>query len=295
MATSRAGKSSKRGGQSAPKKTAPKNAAPKKGVRKKAAPKKSVAKKVAPRKAASKKAAPKKVSSRKLASKKSVGKAAGVKRVPSRKLSPKVSKKAAPRKAAGKAAAQKRTTAPKRATKAAVVVAKKAVPQKVVARKSPAIEAHKGDSSRPVALVAKPAGNPAAAPRKAPPQRPLFSDRVPVSRHLREPLKASWKPPGPPVELPRQPSPKAHAPIRKPPKPRAPKPKAISHEQAVANLQALLEAKKRREREGPSWPAPSAPQTPHRNGNESTHTEKTAQVDPESLHPHDVSNERGNS
>jgi hypothetical protein len=53
---------------------------------------------------------------------------------------------------------------------------------------------------------------------------------------------------GGPVELPRQPSPAAHAPTRKPPKPRAPKPKAISHEQAVANLKALLESRKRKDR-----------------------------------------------
>ncbi|MGH8190554.1 MAG: hypothetical protein ACREP2_03825 [Rhodanobacteraceae bacterium] len=55
---------------------------------------------------------------------------------------------------------------------------------------------------------------------------------------------------GGPVELPRQPSPAAHTPTRKPPKPRAPKPKAISHEQAVANLKALLESRKRKDRGG---------------------------------------------
>ncbi|HEX5489112.1 MAG TPA: hypothetical protein VFX04_08205 [Rhodanobacteraceae bacterium] len=55
---------------------------------------------------------------------------------------------------------------------------------------------------------------------------------------------------GGPVELPRQPSPAAHTPTRKPPKPRAPKPKAISHEQAVANLKALLESRKRKDRSG---------------------------------------------
>lgn len=53
---------------------------------------------------------------------------------------------------------------------------------------------------------------------------------------------------GGPVELPRQPAPAAHTPTRKPPKPRAPKPKAISHEQAVANLKALLESRKRKPR-----------------------------------------------
>ena len=55
---------------------------------------------------------------------------------------------------------------------------------------------------------------------------------------------------GGPVELPRQPAPAAHTPTRKPPKPRAPKPKAISHEQAVANLKALLESRKRKDRGG---------------------------------------------
>lgn len=55
---------------------------------------------------------------------------------------------------------------------------------------------------------------------------------------------------GGPAELPRQPNPAAHTPVRKPPKPRAPKPKAISHEQAVANLKALLESRKRKDRGG---------------------------------------------
>ncbi|HEU0277788.1 MAG TPA: hypothetical protein VFQ95_08210 [Rhodanobacteraceae bacterium] len=55
---------------------------------------------------------------------------------------------------------------------------------------------------------------------------------------------------GGPAELPRQPAPAAHTPVRKPPKPRAPKPKAISHEQAVANLKALLESRKRKDRIG---------------------------------------------
>ncbi|MBS0432066.1 MAG: hypothetical protein JSS21_06630 [Proteobacteria bacterium] len=79
------------------------------------------------------------------------------------------------------------------------------------------------------------------------------------------------------MELPRQPSPAAHAPVRKPPKPRAPKPKAISHEQAVANLQKLLEAKKRRDREGPSWPVPHPQNTPHRD--DPVHLEKPASDD----------------
>ncbi|HEX5354529.1 MAG TPA: hypothetical protein VFW60_10655 [Rhodanobacteraceae bacterium] len=63
---------------------------------------------------------------------------------------------------------------------------------------------------------------------------------------------------GGPVELPRQPNPAAHTPTRKPPKPRAPKPKAISHEQAVANLKALLESRKRKDRGGDSAAAKGA-------------------------------------
>lgn len=97
--------------------------------------------------------------------------------------------------------------------------------------------------------------------------------------------------PSAPVVLPRQPSPAAQAPVRKPPKPRAPKPKAISHEQAVANLQALLEAKKRREREGPNWPVQQTPGTPHRDA--PTHAEKTSEPSPESTYAHDVPHDRG--
>ncbi|MGH8212798.1 MAG: hypothetical protein ACREPP_06190 [Rhodanobacteraceae bacterium] len=99
-----------------------------------------------------------------------------------------------------------------------------------------------------------------------------------------------WKP-APSVELPRQPSPAAQAPVRKPPKPRAPKPKAISHEQAVANLQKLLEAKKRREKEGPNWPVPQPHGAPHRD--ESTHAEKTSQTSSEATYPRDVPHDRG--
>ncbi|HXS73454.1 MAG TPA: hypothetical protein VN725_05365 [Rhodanobacteraceae bacterium] len=118
-------------------------------------------------------------------------------------------------------------------------------------------------------------------------------DHSPAPRMLREALRPSWKVPGPPVELPRQPSPAAQAPVRKPPKPRAPKPKAISHEQAVANLQALLEAKKRREREGPSWPSPNpGAHAGHRQA-EPTHAEKTSQPSPESVYAHDVPHDRG--
>lgn len=60
------------------------------------------------------------------------------------------------------------------------------------------------------------------------------------------------------MELPSGPRPAAHTPTRKPPKPRAPKPKAISHEQAVANLKALLESRKRKDRGGDAGAAKGA-------------------------------------
>lgn len=73
--------------------------------------------------------------------------------------------------------------------------------------------------------------------------------RRPPSYIPRSHFNDDWMLSGP-AELPRQPTPAAHAPTRKPPKPRAPKPKAISHEQAVANLKALLESRKRKDRGG---------------------------------------------
>jgi len=119
----------------------------------------------------------------------------------------------------------------------------------------------------------------APAPRKS--STPAWKPRE------REPL--GWKPVSS-LELPRQPSPAAQAPVRKPPKPRAPKPKAISHEQAVANLQKLLEAKKRREKEGPNYPVQQPHGAPHRD--EPAHAEKTSQPG-ESPHLHDVPHDRG--
>lgn len=77
--------------------------------------------------------------------------------------------------------------------------------------------------------------------------RASASKRRPPSYIPRSRFSDDWMLGGP-VELPRQPSPAAHTPTRKPPKPRAPKPKAISHEQAVANLKALLESRKRKDR-----------------------------------------------
>jgi hypothetical protein len=155
------------------------------------------------------------------------------------------------------------------------------------AAKKPAV---KKAAAKPAA--AKPASRTDVKPaRKAAPAKARPAAAAPASRLLREPLRASWKAPGPPVELPRQPTPKAHAPVRKPPKPRAPKPKAISHEQAVANLQALLEAKKRREREGPSWPVQQPHGAPHRE--EPTHAEKTSEPSQESTYLHNVPHDRG--
>ncbi|HEX7325087.1 MAG TPA: hypothetical protein VF292_07015 [Rhodanobacteraceae bacterium] len=79
--------------------------------------------------------------------------------------------------------------------------------------------------------------------------RGATAKRRPPSYIPRSHFHDDWMLSGP-VELPRQPNPAAHAPVRKPPKPRAPKPKAISHEQAVANLKALLESRKRKDRGG---------------------------------------------
>ncbi|MER3547198.1 MAG: hypothetical protein C4338_06180 [Rhodanobacteraceae bacterium] len=108
----------------------------------------------------------------------------------------------------------------------------------------------------------------------------------------RERDQLGWKP-ATPVELPRQPAPAAQAPVRKPPKPRAPKPKAISHEQAVANLQKLLEAKKRREREGPNYPVQPPHGAPHQN--EPPHADKTSQPSPEATYLHNIPHDRGTS
>lgn len=108
--------------------------------------------------------------------------------------------------------------------------------------------------------VAKPARGASAAARPATPRPASVKTAARAVAAARASAAAKRRPPsyiprshfnddwmlGGPVELPRQPSPAAHAPTRKPPKPRAPKPKAISHEQAVANLKALLESRKRK-------------------------------------------------
>ncbi|HET7557676.1 MAG TPA: hypothetical protein VFK08_06340 [Rhodanobacteraceae bacterium] len=226
------------------------------------------------RKSAPKKGTAARKSVPKKAAQKAAGKSAG--RGAAKKPARKAAKKSAPRKVAKKSAPRK--------------VAKKSPAKQVPAKGKPA--PRKASSKRaggtPVRAVAKAARKSAPAQRSVVPPPAPKVERTPAPRLMRE---QSWKMPTAPVVLPRQPSPAAHAPVRKPPKPRAPKPKAISHEQAVANLQALLEAKKRREREGPSWPVQQAPGTPHRD--EPTHAEKTSEPGPESTYAHDVPHDRG--
>jgi hypothetical protein len=127
----------------------------------------------------------------------------------------------------------------------------------------PAAAKSKTAARRPVAK--KPAAKKAAAPattrtaarpasvktaaKAVAAARASASKRRPPSYIPRSRFNDDWMATGP-VELPRQPNPAAHTPTRKPPKPRAPKPKAISHEQAVANLKALLESRKRKDRGG---------------------------------------------
>jgi hypothetical protein len=109
------------------------------------------------------------------------------------------------------------------------------------AAKKPATSAARKPAPRPASV--KTAAKAVAAARAG------SAKRRPPSYIPRSRFSDDWLPAGP-VELPRQPNPAAHTPTRKPPKPRAPKPKAISHEQAVANLKALLESRKRKDRGG---------------------------------------------
>lgn len=108
---------------------------------------------------------------------------------------------------------------------------------KPIASRTAALAPAKRGTVRPASV--RSAARAVAAARAAAPKR-----RAP-SYIPRSSFNDDWLLSGP-VELPRQPNPAAHAPVRKPPKPRAPKPKAISHEQAVANLKALLESRKRK-------------------------------------------------
>src|SRR5579875_2392064 len=142
--------------------------------------------------------------------------------------------------------ATSRTRKPARKT-AKPASGKARVTKKAAATRKPssAKPSGKSASARPARAPVRVAGAPTGAARTA-------ARRVPAYITRPRDAEAGWAAPVP-VGLPRQPSPAAHTPTRKPPKPRAPKPKAISHEQAVANLKALLEAKKRKEREGPSW------------------------------------------
>ena len=168
-------------------------------------------------------------------------------------------------KPAGKGGKTARKTAPRKGTptKAAARPRKaaKAAPKEA---RAVAAKSRSAAKSRP-----SPTPKPKAAPKKAVtpeknPARPASvktaakavaaaragaAKRRPPSYIPRSRFSDDWLPGGP-VELPRQPNPAAHTPTRKPPKPRAPKPKAISHEQAVANLKALLESRKRKDRGG---------------------------------------------
>lgn len=176
------------------------------------------------------------------------------------------------RKTSGKAARKTARKAPARprvarSTKKAAKAVKKAAPKKTAKtiRVKGVVPAAK--SSGRVAGAVKTAGAAATArtsetASKSPVSRPASvksaaravaaaragaAKRRAPSYIPRSRFNDDWMLSGP-VELPRQPNPAAHAPTRKPPKPRAPKPKAISHEQAVANLKALLESRKRKDR-----------------------------------------------
>lgn len=169
------------------------------------------------------------------------------------------------RKTAGKAArktVRKVTVKPKAAkaksTSSARKIAKaKPVVRKAVKKATPAPAAPKKKvASKPVATAApakpaKPASRPAsvktAAQAVAAARASAAAKRRPPSYIPRSRFNDDWLLGGS-AELPRQPNPAAHTPTRKPPKPRAPKPKAISHEQAVANLKALLDSRKRKDR-----------------------------------------------
>jgi hypothetical protein len=111
--------------------------------------------------------------------------------------------------------------------------------------------AHDNATKASAATASRPASVKSAARALAAARAGAAAKRRPPSYIPRSRLGDDWMLGGP-VELPRQPKPAAHAPTRKPPKPRAPKPKAISHEQAVANLKALLEGRKRKDRGGAS-------------------------------------------
>lgn len=164
-------------------------------------------------------------------------------RKPQAKTHGSVAKVAKPLKAARKVAVRAAKPAAKPARKKPIVVAtnKSAVGAKAGSGAKPATPSKPSGSARPAsvrtAARAVAAARAGAIKRRAPSYIPRSS------------FNDDWMMTGM-VELPRGPRPAAHTPTRKPPKPRAPKPKAISHEQAVANLKALLESRKRKDRSG---------------------------------------------
>lgn len=167
------------------------------------------------------------------------------KRKPSAKAAGKATRKAPAKSRVARSSAAKPVRAAKAAKKASVRKTSKRAPVKTSARSTRVAE-----TATPPAKPAMP--RPASvksAARAVAAARAGAAKRRPPSYIPRSRFNDDWMLGGP-VELPRQPNPAAHAPTRKPPKPRAPKPKAISHEQAVANLKALLESRKRKDRGG---------------------------------------------
>ena len=168
---------------------------------------------------------------------------------PARKGGKTVRKTAARKSTSTKAAARPRKAAKTASKDARAVAAKsrsaaKSGPSSAAKSKAApkkALTPEKKSAARPASV--KTAAKAVAAARAG------AAKRRPPSYIPRSRFSDDWLPAGP-VELPRQPNPAAHTPTRKPPKPRAPKPKAISHEQAVANLKALLESRKRKDRGG---------------------------------------------
>ncbi|HJP98458.1 MAG TPA: hypothetical protein VJ862_07855 [Rhodanobacteraceae bacterium] len=149
----------------------------------------------------------------------------------------------------GKAAAHKLRKGAKAASKERAMPAKS---RSAAKSKATPVAKPKAVAKKAASPDRKPAARPASvktAAKAVAAARAGNAKRRPPSYIPRSRFSDDWLPAGP-VELPRQPNPAAHTPTRKPPKPRAPKPKAISHEQAVANLKALLESRKRKDRGG---------------------------------------------
>lgn len=166
------------------------------------------------------------------------------------------------------------TVKPKARSSAIRKVAKPAKRAAVVRKPRPVAKVASRTAAKPAAVkqvAVKPVGAKPVASARSPLARPasvktaakaVAAARANAKRRApsyipRSSFGDDWKMGGP-IELPRQPAPAAHTPTRKPPKPRAPKPKAISHEQAVANLKALLESRKRKDRGGDAGAPKSA-------------------------------------